>query len=673
MASFGTTPSPKDTPAGKVRKLRARAIKVWQPYRDAMEQERDFLAGDRFDDDHGNYVRDRRMAQVRGQETYDAIRHIVAKVTERPRSLEARPVDHDSDPAIAEIVTSLIERELADPVKKFDDLFESAIEACRASRLGVVWADWEPDQGPFGEILFREIDGKRIMWDPAFEEDPHHPACGWLIEEKRLDVEIARDRYGADWLQPDRDAFDTSNAYKPGIPLIRGSGDLFPPSQVALDDDKVTLWLCWYKNDQTMKAADKTQQELDPEKRYMMCLNGCGFRSQPQGVLRKTGGLDNPATPETETELPAYLPQGCPVCGGDMQRVDGVEQDAYRLAYEKGKRLVITAPMCVAPDDRAVYDDKWPIPRCRSFPGFFITANTKSGKLMGPSDVTNLWDLQIAADNLRTLALQRIYEHRSYWVTPAVGMNDTKGKRFRWKENQENIIIKDMTQARFGALTIEQLNGTGLDPMFPIVYNVILQSLVSYRGIADLGLTPENTKNIAASTVAQLSNMGEVPLEHFRRRKNRQMSKFAGVVSDMILATLTPERAARLRIDGIDQVMNIAGDDMPNYDFVIEDSPQFSGLEKEKSEAFSALMNAYMQAMQMGFDPMGAIELFAQVNGLPPSIVRAFEKMLQGSQMQQQMMQQMRGAPGGPGNGTSTLGTAQMGAAAGAPINGLPQ
>lgn len=595
------------TPCQKVRDIHERHSPFWRQVHDAIDEEELFLDGDRYEDDQGAYNKDRRLIQIRGQEISDTVRHIAAQATVRPRNVEPRPIDADDDAEAAEAAASLVELELSNPWKGFEDDYEAAIISAREKRLGVVWMDWDPDFKPYGEIFYGFEDPRNFMWDEAY--DPHHPLCGWLLRTKRIDVDRAREMYGAKWLQPDKSSrMRTSRADRPIL-----QGGMGHDGSGVYDDNKVTIWECWYKNDRSTRDKEAAYDELPEDEQYLSCKSGCGYRSDPGAGQ------------------PEYEPQACPTCGGDLERIDAVAQDETSLMFSKGRRLVVMPPYCPSPEDKPLVDDKWPIPSARSFPALFLTAYVKPGRPVGPSDTTLMWDQQIAADNLRTAGLQRVLEHRNYWVLPRGGLVDYRNKRFEFRDDQFNVMFRDNSKAEFGPLDVQQINGTGLDPAFSQIYQITQAALTQYRGVTDFGFTPESSKNIAVGTVEQLTAQGEIPVEHFNRRKNRALGKFYGVVWDYIRATYTPQRLSRLNLDGVDVLTRLAADDLPNFDFTISDSQPFTGVEKTRAESAQVLLQMARQDPDMW-------DLFAELQGHPPSIIRKIEKRLEKMKMEAELM-----------------------------------
>ena len=86
----------------RCRREYERGKRVWQPVWDAIREERRFYEGQHFEQPQDVHQRDRRDLYVVTQDTFDVVRHKVAKLTDAPFLLEPRPVDRESDPDDAE-------------------------------------------------------------------------------------------------------------------------------------------------------------------------------------------------------------------------------------------------------------------------------------------------------------------------------------------------------------------------------------------------------------------------------------------------------------------------------------------------------------------------------------------------------------------------------------------
>ena len=630
-------PGEPQTIAARCRQWVEDHLPAWEPYRDAIDREEAFAAGDRYENDSGAGNRDRRLTQIHGQEIQDTIRHFAAEATARGRSVEAIPTDEVEDPELAEFAVALVDQELRDPWKGFESRYYEAIYDSREKRLGVVWMDWEPRFGPYGELFTRTIDPRRALWDESY--DPHHPMCEVFVEQRRCPVKWIHENFkGSEWVKADSDFRGGAkrNTRIGGPQQIVAGNRLVEPSSMSRDG-KAELWFFWWKNDRTYRTRETGSDLLiPPGQRYMACGAGCGYRSPTQAELGMRG---------KRQMLPGALEGACPTCGGTLERIDSFAEEEKVAAYPQGRRLVVLAPFSAAPEDKAVYDGKWPLPRLRSFPGLFLQAYLAPRKPMGPSDVYYMWDQQAASDTLDTLALQRVYEHRSFWVMPKIGFYDWQGNRFNFREDQFNVIFRDWTKAGMGQ-DIDVKNASGLDWQgWQVTRQAIQQKLTQYRGVADFGITPDNTKQIAVGTVERLTQQGNIPIEEYNRRKNMELSKFYGVVYDAIRATYTPPRLNQLNIEGTQHALRFWGEDMPGYDFRIEETPEFTGLEKRRSEAFGALVQTIQLFGTLGVPPEVAIDLFASINTtIPRSTVRKFQKALAQAKQQAAALAPVGGA-----------------------------
>ncbi|MGQ0721016.1 MAG: hypothetical protein ACT4PE_05510 [Candidatus Eiseniibacteriota bacterium] len=603
----------------RVRRLVEGALPYWRPLREARREEIDFLDGDRYEDDHGPYNKDRRDRQFRGQEISSVARNKAGQSTANPRSIEALPVDRFADADDAEIAVSILEWELNHPQKGFDDVLDEVIIDALESRAGCAMLEFDPELGQYGgETFWRWKDPNLVMWTPGFS-DPHHVACEWMIEAQRIPIATIKQRGKGKgkgrWRGTDEivgDATATSS--------FPGEGSTNPLDRIGVpgesyDDDHVWVYFCWYKNDPSTYKREKESNELPEGERYMGCDNPeCQYRSMTQDELLLEGKL------EDGEELPEDM-DPCPLCGGHLSRRDMSVVEDEVLAYPKGRRLVIMPAFQQTPDDLPFYDGPWPVPKARSFPILWVTAYAKGGRPMGDSDTTRNWDAQIASDQLMTMAFDRLMRHQTYYLMPSVGITDTNGKRFEFRDDQYNVMLADMSDVNRPAPTVTTVQGASLDSAWPTYWNSVQQVLLGPQGTNDMGLTPDSSKNIAAATVAQLDRIGNIPVEHFNRRKNRALGKAYGVHWDYIRATYTSRRLARMQIGDETLVDRLRGDDQPNFDFIVSEAPPFTGLEKARSEAFTAL---YQMAQTT---PMW-VDLFAEVNRLPQSVVRKVKRAI---------------------------------------------
>jgi len=600
-----------------------RAKRYWEPIHEAILAERSFIDGQHYSDDSEPHENRPEYLRFVGQETSNVTRHKAAQLTDTPRSLEARSIDRISDPNDAEVAVQLLEWELGHPQKGFDDCADLMANAAIAARVGVIWLDFDPDLGRFGEITFRPGDAAKVMWEPGFH-DPHHLHCSWLREERTVSLKALKG-WGVkqsvlDELKPEQ-----------GVAANRGSasnaqdkheGQSTTGEDQPLDSIRVAFW--WKKNDPTVKTVARQSKSLAPADRFMVCGSpdapGCSWMSDKQG--------DGPALPEATMD-------GCPECGGPTMRVDERLPEDEVLAYPKGKRLVIE---CLSQSlEEPLYDGDWPTIRLnpkrdvRGFPLYVFTAYlpTDPTKPVGDSDTYRNWSAQVASDYLMTKGFQAASQYQRYYLMPETGINDANGMRFEFRDDQFNVMFRNPNDAaafRPGENQVQAIDGSSFDPNLPAYWSMVQNVLLAKQGLADFGFKDSaDLKSVTATTAMQATKQADIPMDHLKRRWHRALARGHGVLWDYICATYTNARLARLRLgDDDEQVYEIKGDELPNFDFVISDVPTFSGLEKAKTEALDALTGR-----QPGMPvPPEWLDLYAEVNELPPSIVRRVKKKL---------------------------------------------
>lgn len=640
---------------------RERAERYWTPVHEAIVACRSFAEGQHYESEEDIHERRAEDLRITGQENENVIRHKAAQLTDTPTMIEARPVDEYADPDDAELGTALLEAELGNPQKGYEDGRDLLCMSAVAARIGVLWIDWNPDLGPWGEITFRPGDATKVMWQPGYF-DPHDLACDWLSEDRVMPrTELVAMLKGNRYANQDALARLTGSDLDVGARAASGAsgvGEVETTSEVGRNlmakAVSVTFW--WLKNDRTTAQRPGPSERLAPDERYMVCATpdgpGCGWRGDPQGEIGVELPPEEPGKSEDSPET------GCPRCGGMLMRIDLRDTTAEVLVYPKGKRLVITDV-----DQKVgepLYDGPWPTmvhnpkSNIRSFPLYEFTSYMPIDptRPSGRCDTERNWSAQVASDYIQTKGFRAAAQYQRYYSLPKVGVEDYNGLRFEFRDEQFNVMFRNPELANTlgpDALRVDVLEGSQFDPSLPAIFGMIQQTLNAKQGITDLGLTAENSKDIPATSLAQMTQVADVPMAHLKRRLHRALSRGHGVLWDMIRATYPRERMQRLQMtNGVDEVLQVRGDELPNYDFVVSDAPNFSGLEKAKSEALDRLIAV----------PPEWQEVYAQVNNIPPSVLRRVQKKQDElRQMQVQTgggpAQQDRSLPTGP-NGPQT-------------------
>jgi len=626
------------------RKRREGALPYWRPLWESRTEERGFLDGDRYENWNELHNKDRRRQQFRGPEIAENNDWLVAQATAVPRNIEALPVDAITDPDDGEIAVSILEWELNNPLKGFDEVDEEVTQDAVDCRSGCAMLHWDPDLGPYGELYWAWKDSNLVMFEPGFT-DPHHPKCGWLEVDVRMlisDVEkMGRLKGKARWYVPEdlkADAYaqghpgeSNGSTWNRGIDEI-GARQLLGVPGEPTDDEHMWVSFCFYKNDASTYRREKASREIPEGERYLACdETDCPYRSDTQDELIRDEKMQPGET------LPDEL-EPCPLCGGHISRRDIYSDEEEVLYYAKGRRLLIRPLLQMLPEDEPFYDGDWPVPKARSFPVYWLTRRLRPGRPMADSDTTRHWDPQLASDQLLTMAFDRIMRHQNYYGIPGTGITAVgTGERFEFRDDQYNVYVYDPADASHPEPEIKITQGAALDSAWPGYWQSVQQVLLGHRAKVDFGLTPERSKNIAAETIQTIERQGNIPLEHFLRRKFRALGKAFGVMWDYMRHVYTPARLARLQIGGESIVSKLRGDELPNYDFQISVNPPFSGIDKARSEAFTGLLRIAREAPEY-------LEVFAKINNYPPSIVREFQRV---TRQQRQAAEQT--APAEPG------------------------
>lgn len=596
--------------AQRARNIVTSLQRFWDPIHERAREYAAFVIdGQHYldDDDDTSSSRDSRMIRWIGPESFHVYRHELGAVTSTPIDISARPLDEDGDAELGELAVSLLEAEIDDPTKEFHDIVEDAVGAAIVCGYGAARIEFDADDGPWGELGLTDVSPDALMWTPTVKS-LHSRKCAVVVERVRVERGVARgiakwDREVIDAL-PAMGQISTGGRGKETTAQTRlgdstRSGDEYTP------DDSIELYFVWERRPkQTKKRPRRSGYSLLPESdRYLACPH-CGWKSPTQGMA----GMKYPDTHEY-----------CYRCEkGPIPRIDAEELVDEIRAFPDGRLTIVSLASGV---DKPVYEGKWPF-RCRSYPYFHIQRYRHPLKTVGPSIASQHWWNQLALDIHVRIALEREVHSQPYWMLPADGLNDAMGERFEMSEENGPHMFYEGESAP----QVQLIEGTGIPNNWNVIHSALSNALVSHNGIADVGLAPGQSRDIAARSLELQVQQQEIPTAHFQRRYQRELGRVLGCYFDAIQDVYPDARVRRLKgKDGEDAVRSLHAAGLPNFDFVVSDAPDFTGLDEKKSEGFEYLRKIAMETPQF-------LDVAAKVHKVPPSLVREMREAVKQAQ-----------------------------------------
>lgn len=616
----GKRESPQDDTAvlGEVRQNYDRAYAWLEPNFTRWEDNYRFLYyRDHYDDVNAN-ERDRRRAKPRGRQLSSKHRRKLAQVMKSALYISADPVDDALDPDAAERVKWFMEYEVRDPAKRFKRTLRRAVSLAMATDAGAIGLKVYHDMGPYPVIRPYLLDPRCVLWTPGWQ-DPDDDTCPWVITEETMLVQeieaMAGDRFGK-WAWKNTDGLKGGASPTDNIGstsrLGKSLGQLASENAGTGPDespDRVRVLYCWYRFDHTTYKRDTDQyRELMPAQYYMACpMCGATDRTQPGDKL-----------PERGSACPACMTLGRL---SPMLRVtrEIVTEDVK--AYREGKRLVIVAP----DENRVFYDDCWPETvggrPIRNVPVCFLKCYDIPMDPWGSSDTE--WDFtyQVIANALE----RRLYEFLSQTggviVTSWDGLWSADGtKPFQFSDRPISLArTKNMGQPQIQFFEPRGAVGEALPFM-----NFVNGQFRADMGTSDLGLTQENSKDIAASTVRQLTESGEIPVDDMAEQVREALSPFYGTWYDLKRGVMTERQAVRIRPDLWE---TLRGEEMPDADVAVGSGPIWDDFDGERMQKFSILFAPPPPHIPPQSWPQ-YWSLLAEVGNIPQEMVAKAQRLL---------------------------------------------
>ena len=614
-----------------VRDLVDDSLEIHKDFHDAMTVELDRnLKFRHYHDDTGNEDKPQRV-KPKGRQTWATTRHKSAQISRSEIYFDVRPVDREFDPAVADLVRGLMEQEIHNPLKRYQQVRDMVALGALAARVWYARLDWCPEIGPFGEILPALVDGRDLMRAPGFESI-HDPRCPWVLELRRVRPAGIKAMKGwkntsdikADNGRPSGDG-DTPDGR--GIVDVYRDSSATPKLRESQLEEFVTVAFLWERNKPSKRNVPRPDggiTKLQPRDQYLQCSNmdgqGCGYKSATLGKV-----LDPTLTSTQEASYPAMMPFGCPTCGGDLHRID---QTVGEYSFSSDHSLTISAPY----QGLEFYNGPWPFDM-RSVPYLEFQCYPNPIDPIGQSETSVNWTMQIAHNLVMRLGLEHMMLAKPYWAIPE-GVTDYKRDPWEFGDLQGLGIYFNPLDVQPGTMHVMQANG--LPPAWGLLQGSLDSQLRQDMGTNDLSMSQENSRNIPVGTIQAMERVNELPVDHQIDRFRLEESIFFGVWFDMWRETTTEQKMVRYHGEqGRTELQAIKGADLPNVDLIVTANPALAKVDGEVIKSMQTLLGM----------PPYTWEFMARRLNIPISEVNDLKQQMQQDQQAQMQMQAQMGAP----------------------------
>jgi hypothetical protein len=554
--------------------------------------------------DAGNTL-SRIRTQPKGNEVFNLIRRKTGEIAGPPIYLETWPVDSGEDAEAAKDAKRVIQQAIHDPLKRYRLRRRSMIAGALTASTWYMKVEWCKSIQPFGDLRFSTSDCSPMHVLPCpGHTDIHDPLCPYVLHwmDVPIDDVLAKGGKGEfDWKETADLWPDNKGKYETREDYAQSTATPSPDRQYGYDTVRVCMK--WMRGDPAKKVEPEKYRVLPESERYMSCP--CGYKS-----------MDEPRDESGQLPLKGGL---CPLCFdgvpqklSELERIDVERTDGHYLRYPAG-RLVIFAPI----QRRIFYDGAWP-ERCRSFPFFQCRFYENPEEYHGQNDASIHWSHQVILNSLRRMGYEQMRTSKRLIIMAGgpgagKGLVDHRGRPFLLSDENGYIAY---TQNPTTQGMIQEFQGQGLPSQFPVYYNIINGALQSTLGSSDLGITQENSKDIAASTVRQLSQMANIPVADHKDVLNEEEGVFLGCVLDILVEHMDVPKAVRyFGPEGQAIVQRLRASDIPNVDVIVTAQPTLRTEQIEDLRVFQ----------QWAALPPPVRKIAARRLGLAPSEIAEFE------------------------------------------------
>ena len=525
-----------------------------------------------------------------------------SEISASPINIACWGQDQLADPLSAERTKWALEREVYSPRKMFRRKRNRAIMGAVVGRVWYMHAEWDAD---LHQIMYGTLAPGDVIKAPG-NPDIHDPACPWVLIKKRVTVAAAKRLARAMGQMSEEDIeLITADSEGEGLESQRNSGaesgltrlDRSNPEGQPATGVQGTLMIVigMYREDpeqEVLEAHLDAPLPLDPEDRFMRCWE-CGHETKDHPPDAETGELPATGGPCPQCMATAVAETGSlPESDADMpmlERVDDMEQIERFPAHPNGRWIIVTKEKRLV-----MYNDDWPYVKpdgttLRSYPLAEYKIYDDPRYEIPHSDVSWQWNQQALATYMLQWAVDQMRTSGRIILMPRNAMVDSRGRAFNPTNRLDQIAyMKDPMLAK----AVQEFQPRGLAQGWTELYSQVQNSFRSNLGTGEIGLGPNQSKDIPVGTVTAMVESGDVPVNHSITLVKEEDALFLGVIADMLQCCWTQADWVRyLGQDGAMAYEYFSGADLTGVDVEIMGDTAFDQQKSAELQKYQVFFN----------------------------------------------------------------------------------
>jgi len=465
------------------------------------------------------FDKNRHRVQPRTQKQLNLIRHKASMLLRKMPEFDGHAVQPGASNRAAEISRRVIESIFNDPLKAFHDVRSRFVWSALAGGRGNFGTDWHPKYG----VVFSPKDPRRIHITPGFTH-MHSPLTPFVVEEVPMRMSELLKMKSAGWnipsdLKPDDWRPDYASGSIRVDDLVDFTGGMSPhlpgADETEESDKVVTVLKNWYRDD---PYADERKREAESD----MPPDEWHFIDDSTGEQRPFDPM-KPTPPVSQAT-------------GQPLRLVTRKSEMYDPSEGEPGYLCITAPFYSGED--TLFEGKWlegalnPRATLSAFPYAEMGCYTHPLRRQGISDTEATRTLVVVDNSSYRATFEQMKQTGGILLMEQGKVVDSEGNQFQITDDAINIGYKTDRLAK-----PDFFQAPGMNPAMPAFRQMVGESWQSIgTGDFSSSLGPDRSKDIAASTLSQLQETGDLPVQLHQQDMNQQLGIQARVALDYCIA-----------------------------------------------------------------------------------------------------------------------------------------